>query len=72
MAEGSIQKAIILKGFVKNKLRKNEREVVKMDKQNMMKELLERYEQLKFVDKHNKYILEERINELERMLKELL
>ena len=72
MAEGSIQKAIILKGFVKNKLRKNEREVVKMDKQNMMKELLERYEQLKFVDKHNKYILEERINKLERMLKELL
>ena len=43
-----------------------------MDKQNIMKELLERYKQLKFVDKHNKYILEERINKLERMLKELL
>lgn len=43
-----------------------------MDKQNIMKELLERYDQLKFVDKHNKYILEERINILEKKLKELL
>lgn len=43
-----------------------------MSKQNIMKELLDRYQQLNFIDDRNKYVLEERINKLERMLKELL
>lgn len=43
-----------------------------MSKQNIMKELLDRYQQLNFIDDRNRYVLEERINKLERMLKELL
>ena len=43
-----------------------------MDKQNIMKELLDRYQQLNFIDDRNRYVLEERIAKLERMLKELL
>lgn len=43
-----------------------------MDKQKIMKELLDRYQQLNFIDDSNKYVLEERIAKLERMLKELL
>lgn len=43
-----------------------------MSKQKIMKELLDRYQQLNFIDDRNRYVLEERINKLERMLKELL
>lgn len=43
-----------------------------MDKEKLMRELLDRYQQLNFIDDRNRYVLEERINELERMLKELL
>ena len=43
-----------------------------MSKQNIMKELLDRYQQLNFIDDRNRYVLEERIAKLERMLKELL
>lgn len=43
-----------------------------MSKQKIMRELLDRYQQLNFIDDRNRYVLEERINKLERMLKELL
>lgn len=43
-----------------------------MKKEQIMKELLERYVQIEFVDKNNKYIIEERISKLEKMLKEML
>ena len=43
-----------------------------MDKEKLMRELLDRYQQLNFIDDRNRYVLEERINKLERMLKELL
>lgn len=43
-----------------------------MNKKQIMKELLERYVQIEFVDKNNKYIIEERISKLEKMLKEML
>lgn len=43
-----------------------------MSKQNIMKELLDRYQQLNFIDDRNRYVLEERIAKLERKLKELL
>lgn len=43
-----------------------------MSKQKIMKELLDRYQQLNFIDDRNRYVLEERIAKLERMLKELL
>lgn len=43
-----------------------------MNKEQIMKELLERYVQIEFVDKNNKYIIEERISKLEKMLKEML
>lgn len=44
----------------------------KMNKEQIMKELLERYVQIEFVDKNNKYIIKERISKLEKMLKEML
>lgn len=43
-----------------------------MDKEKLMRELLDRYQQLNFIDNRNRYVLEERIAKLERMLKELL
>lgn len=43
-----------------------------MNKEQIMEELLERYVQIEFVDKNNKYIIEERISKLEKMLKEML
>lgn len=43
-----------------------------MNKEQIMKELLERYVQIEFVDKNNKYIIKERISKLEKMLKEML
>ena len=43
-----------------------------MSKPDIMKELLERYEQLKYIDERNQYILNERIRKLEKMLKEML
>ena len=43
-----------------------------MNKEQIMKELLERYVQFRFVNERNKYIIKERINKLEKMLKEML
>lgn len=43
-----------------------------MNKEQIMTELLERYVQINFVDERNKYIIKERINKLEKMLKEML
>lgn len=43
-----------------------------MNKEQIMKELLERYVQINFIDERNKYIIKERINKLEKMLKEKL
>ena len=43
-----------------------------MNKEQIMKELLERYVQFRFVNERNKYIIKERINKLENMLKEML
>lgn len=43
-----------------------------MNKEQIMKELLERYVQINFVDERNKYIIKERIRKLEKDLKEML
>lgn len=43
-----------------------------MNKEQIMKELLERYVQFRFVNERNKYIIKERINKLEKMLKEMI
>lgn len=43
-----------------------------MTKQEIMKELLDRYQQLEFVDKYTKALLLARIYKLERKLKEML
>lgn len=43
-----------------------------MNKEQIMKELLERYVQFRFVNERNKYIIKERISKLEKMLKEML
>lgn len=43
-----------------------------MEKATIMKELIERYQQLNFIDGNNRYILEERIKKLEKELKKML
>ena len=43
-----------------------------MTKQEIMKELLDRYQQLDFADRYTKELLLARINKLELMLKEML
>lgn len=43
-----------------------------MTKQEIMRELLDRYQQLEFVDKYTKALLLARIYKLERKLKEML
>lgn len=43
-----------------------------MEKVTIMKELIERYQQLNFIDENNRYILEERIKKLEKELKKML
>ena len=43
-----------------------------MNKQELMKELLERYQQLEFVEKYTKALVMARIIKLERELKNIL